>query len=445
MKSFVLSLLVSIFIVPSEVKGATPLPLQSWTITKYLGSTGSEQVMLNRITPSSGCQLGGVHIDRSRTPNRYYVFDSANNRILGFYGWRGVRADGTFPPADIVIGQPSGWDHGAANGNNELFLPPTAATLALLPFPYANSTAEGGRSSSMSTDAEGNLYVTDLNNNRVLMYNDPFATDSIADEVWGQPGFTTRSRSATPSASSLNIQWEYETTVGVFGACSYNDPMGNLWITDSGNHRVLRFPKRAGIISKVADLVIGQANFTSNSGGTELNKLYKPQAVKVHPQTGELYVLDGESPDYGGPCRLLVYSPPFFNGISASRELGKALPENRASGLFNARGFAFDPIDASGVWVSDGGNHRILKLNTTTGAMLDVIGRVDFMLNNEPQFVDERGTIREFRQADGGIDFDSAGNLHFTCLYGVTGVVRVPIPLQRDSTGRVVSDSEMIS
>ena len=166
---------------------ADPLPTLDWTITKYLGSTGPEQVMLNRITPSSGCHLGGIHIDRSRTPNRYYAFDSANNRILGFYGWREPRPDGTFPPADIVIGQPSGWDHGAANGNNEEFLPPTAATLAILPFPYANSTAEGARHGSMSTDEEGNLYVADLNNNRVLKYNDPFATDCIADEVWVSP------------------------------------------------------------------------------------------------------------------------------------------------------------------------------------------------------------------------------------------------------------------
>jgi sugar lactone lactonase YvrE len=435
-------LLIATVFLSTIIRAADPLPALDWTITKYLGTTGSEQVMLNRVTPSSGCHLGGVHIDKSRTPHRYYVYDSANNRILGFHGWRGVRSDGTFPPADIVIGQPSGWDHGAANGNNEEFLPPTASTLALIPFPYVNSTAEGPRSATMATDAEGNLYVPDMDNNRVLKFTDPFETDAIADEVWGQPTFTTRALAPTPSASSLNLQWK---DPGAFGAGVHVDPAGNLWVTDSGNHRVLRFPMQGSTIAKTANLVIGQPNFTNATSGTALNRLYKPQAVKVHPVTGELYILDGESPNYGGPCRLLVFAPPFANGMSASREIGKASPGNRASGFFEARGFAFDPLEQNAVWVADGGNHRILKMNTLSGAFLDVIGRPDFTLDREPGYVDWQGQVRGFRQADGEIAFDHEGNLHFSCHYGTTGIVRVPIPLQRDSVGRVISDSQTLA
>jgi sugar lactone lactonase YvrE len=444
-KHITLLFLLGISIKPTITHAAEPLPTLDWTVTRYLGTTGSEQVMLNRTTPSSGCHLGGVHIDKSRTPHRYYVFDSANNRVLGFHGWRDPLPDGTFPPADVIIGQPSGWDHSAANGNNEEFLPPTAASLALLPFPYVSSTAEAPRSATMATDSEGNLYLPDLNNNRVLKYIDPFGTDSVADEVWGQPDFTTRNRPASPSASSLNLQWEYGTTVGVFGAGVHIDQAGNLWLTDSGNHRVLRFPKAGGTIAKTADLVIGQPNFTSTATGTALNRLYKPQAVSMHPLTGELYILDGESPNYGGPCRLLVFGSPFTNGMSATREIGKASPGDQASGLFNARGFVFDPSDPNAVWVADGGNDRILKMNTLSGALLDVIGRPDFTLNQGPGFIDWQGQSRGFRQVDGGIAFDAEGNLHFCCPYGVTGVIRLPMPLQRDASGRVISDSQMLS
>ena len=261
----------------------------------------------------------------------------------------------------------------------------------------------------------------------------------------GQPGFITRTRPTVTTASSLNLQWDYETTVGIFGAGTHIDPAGNLWITDSGSHRVLRFPKQGGVISKTADLVIGQPNFSGNSQGTALNKLYKPQSAQIHPTTGELYVLDGESPSYGGPCRVIIYSPPFANGMSASRELGKALPGNRASGLYEARGFTFDPHDPNAIWVSDASNRRILRIHTQTNAFLDVICRTNFTLDGNSQFIGSTGGIREFGQADGSISFDSAGALHFTNSAGVSGIVRIPFPLQRDGEGRVISDSEMLA
>lgn len=418
-----------------------PLPHLDWKATKYLGTTAEAEVMLNRITPSSAGHLSGIHVDAARTPARYYGFDAANNRILGFYGWRPANVDGSFPPADIVIGQPSGWDHGAVNRDNSQFLQPTAATLALLNYPYVVSTTESPRNGTMATDADGNLYVADLNNNRVLKYNDPFTTDSVADEVWGQADFTTRARPATPSASSVALD---TADTSIFGAGVAIDLDGNLWVADAGNHRVLRFPKQGATISKAANLVIGQANFTSKTTGTALNKLYKPQAVRVHPVTGELYVLDGESVDSGFPCRLLVFTPPFNNGMAATRELGK-ITTDQATGLHTARGFTFDPKDTNGVWVGDGSNHRILKLHTQTGAKLDVIGRSDFTLNEGPAYVRFDGLLNEVRQPEGDMGFDADGNFYFTCPYGTTGIVRLPLPLRRDGAGHVISDGEMLA
>src|SRR5262245_19508811 len=262
-----------------KLRAATNLPPLDVAVTRLLGTSRQEEVMLNRIVPWAGVHLGGVNIDAGRVPNRFYVLDSANNRILGFYGFKRGVTNGVFLPADIVIGQPSMWDHGAANGDNTAFLNPRSNTLAFLPFPDVNSTAEAPRSGMMATDTNGNLYVADLNNNRVLKFNDPFATDAIADDVWGQTSFTNRNTPDPPTASSLRLQW---ASAGVFSAGVDIDTAGNLWVADSGNHRVLRFP--AG--SKTANLVLGQSSFTTSLAGFGLNQMWKPTAVRLHPVTG---------------------------------------------------------------------------------------------------------------------------------------------------------------
>ena len=100
----------------------------------------------------------------------------------------------------------------------------------------------------------GNLYVADINNNRVLRFLSPFAnlTRIEPDAVFGQPNSTSRTAS-TPTNSSLN----QPRAVAL-------DPAGNLWVADSGNHRLLRF--NASVLNSptppAADTVIGQKDFS---------------------------------------------------------------------------------------------------------------------------------------------------------------------------------------
>jgi DNA-binding beta-propeller fold protein YncE len=420
----------------STALGAGSLPDLPLTVTRMLGTTSQREIMMNRTVPWAGVSLGGVHVDQSKTPNRIYVFDSNNNRILGFYGYRAPRADGTFPSADIVIGQPSLWDHASANGNDSQFAPASDRTLAFIPHPYQVSTAEGGRSGMMATDTSGNLYVADLCNNRILKFNDPFATDAIADDVWGQPDFTGRSRPLTPSAASLNIQWEYGSTVGTFSAGVEVDGAGNLWVSDSGNNRVLRFP----LGSKSADLVLGQPSFTSSSSGFGPDQMWKPTAVRLHPVTGELFVLDGEPTT---TCRLMVFTPPFSDGMSAVRIIGQAVAGRRSSGLHFARGFALDPRDTNAVWVADADNHRILKFHSQTGSMLDVIGFNTFDDVSTGFYEGPDGITRSLGQPNGEISFDSDGRLFFTLSY-FDSVLRMPMPFQRNSQGRAKADGRLL-
>ena len=84
----------------------------------------------------------------------------------------------------------------------------------------------------VALDGAGNLFVSDLSNNRVLEYNSPLTTDLVADRVFGQGGsFTTGTCNlGGVSASSL---------CSVAGVVL--DADGNLYMGDRNNHRVLEY------------------------------------------------------------------------------------------------------------------------------------------------------------------------------------------------------------
>ncbi|MCX7003213.1 MAG: hypothetical protein NTV22_08070 [bacterium] len=410
---------------------ATPLPALDLAISKYLGTTRQEEIMLNRIVPYAGAHIGGVHVDTRTNPPRIYLFDSANNRILGFNGWKPVTLpNGPYPAADIVIGQPGLWDAGSANGNSTQYLPPTAATLALMSFPFVSSTSESPRSSMMATDAAGNFYLVDLCNNRVLKYNDPFATDQIADQVWGQSTFTNRAPGT--SATALHTQRAYSSGVDV-------DAAGNLWVADTCNNRVLCFTN--GVTT--ATLVLGQSSLVTSNAGTALNQMYHPAGVRVHPQTHEVFVLDGRSDLWPGP-RIMVFRPPFTNGMRANRTFCQT--DQFGTNLLRwSRGFCLDPSDTNIVWVADGAHNRIVKFNHVTGQALDCIGQPDLTsMHDIGKYVRPGGAVADFGQPDGSISIDAQTNLYFTSFGGFNKVMRVPLPITRNAQGQVWSNGEMM-
>ncbi|MCX7004005.1 MAG: NHL repeat-containing protein, partial [bacterium] len=303
----------------------------------------------------------------------------------------------------------------------------------------------------MATDAAGNFYLVDLCNNRVLRYDDPFETDQIADQVWGQGAFTNRSpnnirttptasadtlhtqrspngtRTApTTSAATLNTQGAYTSGVEV-------DTAGNIWIADTGNNRVLCFTNGA----TSATLVLGQASFTTSSAGTAQNQMYHPSGVRVHPQTREVFVLDGRSDRWPGP-RVMVFRPPFSNGMRAQRVFG-------TNQLNWARGFCLDPFDTNIVWVADGANNRIIKFNHVTGQALDCIGQPNLTtFIGIGKYVRPDGTVADFGQPDGSISIDAQSNLYFTSFHDFNKVIRVPLPITRTTEGHVWSNGEML-
>ncbi len=335
-----------------------------------LGQRDFTEVTPNRVVANRLFNPNGVLVDRTVVPNRLYVYDAGNNRVLGLErlgacasgprAGAGCTSRSDCPAsacrldrdqaASLVLGQPATADHSACNGDSAFQTYPvpaasSARTLCLLRVDQL-SIGEGGSAASMAVDVAGNLYVPDFFNHRVLRYDRPFETDNIADHVWGQADFSGHDcNRGRDSAAADRLCLAPPNGRGTIEAGVAIDAAGNLWVTDKMNHRVLRFPPdAAGIPEGTADLVLGQPDFASRASGIGLAQLNAPGAVKVNGE-GVVYVADSYND------RLLAYEPAFTSGMPASYTLG--------SNLQRPMGLEIGPD--SDLWVNDAFNRRLLR------------------------------------------------------------------------------------
>ena len=397
-----------------------------------LGKPGFGEMGPNEVTGSRVFNPGGVIIDRSVTPNRMYVYDGANSRVLGLHvgSQSGQRAE-------LVLGQPGLDGHGACNGDTNYQNYPeraiaSASTLCSMP-EYQISPREGGSFANMAVDASGNLYVPDFDNHRVLLYLSPFDTDTVADDVWGQADFSGNecNRNQVNSASN-SLCFRSPFNAGFVGGVGI-DNANNLWVADNENNRVLRFPYDAGTgrPAHVANLVLGQPDFLTTSRASGMNEMDAPAAVRVNPSTGSVYVADSLN------NRILIFNPPFSNGMAASGTLG--------SGLRLPTSIEFDP--QRNAWVSDSANNQLLRF-TPAG----VVDRVLF--KDQPTYSGICGgnyapsgpgfyfpgpgtwmNSDNVCDSRGSIGIDSDGNIWASGSNFVQDVWRFPAPFPVPQTG----------
>lgn len=295
-----------------------------------------------------------VALDTSATPPILYVADFGNNRVLA---WKNASAFANGDYADLVIGQ-----------RDFLSTSPEG--------PGADLSTGLSSPVGLAVDAHGNLYVIDAGNNRVLRYPAPFAqtTDLLAvDLIIGQPNLNSNSSNGgqtSPTANTLS----FSNYSGAFRAGLAFDSQGDLWMSDPGNNRVLRFPASAlgtGASNQpAADLVLGQNDFSATSLPANItrsgkNYLAQPSGLAFDPQ-GNLFIADDAN-------RVVVYVPPFAIGQAAARVMGVVTTPNvplvsaSTLGAVDSNGHA-DPPQAiffigSNPYVVDTGNARILGYN----------------------------------------------------------------------------------
>ena len=444
---------------PQAVSGAQlPAPL------RVFGQPDMKQTNYNEVVNNRVFYPAGVLVDRdpSTSVNSHvYVFDSGNNRILGFdtigtctggskagqactedsFCTGGTCTINTTKSAKFALGQPTTTGTGACNGDNTSRAAASASSLCLIPYPAQISPLEGPRGGQMARDSSRNVYVVDTFNNRVVKYNNPFATgaDTVADWQFGQPSMTARlcnqGQTFAPTAQTLCTGAIDELIYQLFFTSSVDvSPDGQqVWVADPGNHRVLKI--KPGTAN--AQLVLGQTNFTSQIDGcsnpTTAN-MCVPTGVAYDSASNTLYVLDGNGSN--GVGRVLVFKNPASNGQAATQIWNPPT----ASPFLWPRGLTLEP-NTGALWVTDTGNNRLERfLNGTVTHVLgdnDLVRDSDWCTGTDWSTCAPHGTIGFDR--DGKIytpDVDSQRVKKFPSASPVGGAIVNPSGSMFDLPGR---------
>lgn len=172
---------------------------------------------------------------------KLFVADTANSRVLI---WNSIPTSNN-QPADLVLGEPDFTTVQCPNNQNNCS-PVAAANRMYNP---TSVTSDGTR-----------LFVADEGFSRILIWNSiPTTNDQSPDLVLGQPDFVSQ----TPNNSNL-------CGGGPLCAADLNLPEfalsdgTRLYVSDTGNDRVLIYNTIPTSNSPNADVVLGQPNFTTD-------------------------------------------------------------------------------------------------------------------------------------------------------------------------------------
>ncbi len=217
-------------------------------------NNASADVVLGQ--PDFNTTKAGTANNSFRQPNGVFLFggklfiaDTLNHRVLIY----NTVPTSNNAAADVVLGQPD------------------FTSRKILDVPNASSLQ-----SPVAVTTDGTrLIVTDLGNNRILIYKSiPTSSGAAADYVVGQPDFATTAVGA--QAGDLN-----------YPRYAYSDG-SRLYIADSGNNRIMVFNEIPSWNNATAEVVLGQPGFGNANEGTASERTALPVSLAPSASGGIL-------------------------------------------------------------------------------------------------------------------------------------------------------------
>jgi uncharacterized protein (TIGR03437 family) len=345
------------------------------------------------VDPLVGVLGGGIVVDKTSNPPHLYIADPGNNRVLGFMNASNVGTDShsiLTQKADLVIGQPN------LMSSQPNYSPSnTQLSQAQMPNSTGLSVPTG-----LAVDSNGNLYVADSVNGRVLRFPQPFSQPAgslqTANLVLGQSSFTTKIQD--PSQSTMNTP---------YGLALFNGPTGvsnagGLAVSDVVHNRILIFAKPAGgdfTSGQAASIVLGQQNFTSTSVPATATTASLNGPRHIASDTSDfLYVADTNN------NRMVVFAnaSKSVNGANAAL----VVSSGAWGALYQPEGIAVSLITGD-IWVADTNGNSLLQFpnfqtllanNQPTNALNNVVGPLALALDTFDNLVvaDETNRVNFF-------------------------------------------------
>lgn len=209
--------------------------------------------------PNNMCYPRGVAIDESSGTRYLYLVDTFHDRVMayndplttdttpdfyltGLSAPRGVAVDGNGKVfvADsendrvVLYNEPLNTDtvadstFGSGNDGVNCYITPGGTEDATI----ATTSTSLACPVDVAIDLGGSLYVSDIFNHRIVVYRDPTTSDAVADEIFGQPNFTSGNPNRGGSAAANSLF----NPLGM--AFDFNN---SLYVADYLNNRVLIF------------------------------------------------------------------------------------------------------------------------------------------------------------------------------------------------------------
>jgi sugar lactone lactonase YvrE len=276
----------------------------------------------------------------------------AGNGIQGFAGDGGMAVDASLNRPEDVYVDAAGHLYVADNSNNRIRKVDSAtggiATIA--GNGVQGFSGDGGAATSASlyfsrgvfVDAAGDVYIADSGNNRIRKVD---GATGVISSVAGDGSYTSVGDGGPATSAGL------KTPYGVFG-----DSAGNLFIVESSGHRVRRVDAVTGIISTVAGN--GVQGYSGDGGPATSASLNWPNKVHVDAR-GDIYVADSGNHRIrriDGTSGLIATAA----GDGHSGFSGDGGPAATAR-LRDPRGVCVD--DVGSLLIADTGNNRIRKVS----------------------------------------------------------------------------------
>ncbi|HRH23488.1 MAG TPA: hypothetical protein PK295_02580, partial [Candidatus Magasanikbacteria bacterium] len=244
----------------------------------------------------------------------------------------------------------------------------------------AEANTQSGMYSPTSVEYDpinSRLYVAQSGNHRVTVYD--FSTTTISN---GKPALYVLGQTTFTGSSSANTQSGMNTPTGL----SYDPINSRLYVAQSGNHRVTVYDFSTTTISngKPALYVLGQTTFTGGSNATTQSGMWSPYGLGYDTRTNRLFV------SQEGNHRVTVYDMvTTTNGENAVNVLGQtsftnSTPTTTQSGLIAPHGMLYD-ISTNNLFVGDYQNNRVLVFDGATSSLSNGMNSSDLL----GQFVED--------------------------------------------------------